>query len=121
MKIRLAATAVLLGTDAQGSAQGPAQTAAAAQGTLQPLVVTQLDERLQGSDLDNTRPVTITLSEPTPITDLLLMLVRDTRLSVVPDPDVQGTFRGELKDVTLRQALDMICSRTVTTTRCRAT
>ena len=36
------------------------------------------------------------------------MLVRDTRLSVVPDPDVQGTFRGELKDVTLRQALEMI-------------
>ena len=55
-----------------------------------------------------TRPVSITLSEPTPITDLLLMLVRDTRLSVVPDPDVQGTFRGELNDVTLRQALEMI-------------
>ena len=36
------------------------------------------------------------------------MLVRDTRLSVVPDPDVQGMFRGELKDVTLRQALEMI-------------
>ena len=36
------------------------------------------------------------------------MLVRGTRLSVVSDPDVQGTFRGELKDVTLRQAFETI-------------
>ena len=101
-KIRLGAVAVLLATAAQGAAQVPAQP------PLRPLAVTQLDERQQGSDLDSTRPVTITLSDPTPITDLLLMIVRDTRLSVVPDPDVQGTFRGELKDVTLRQALEMI-------------
>ena len=107
MKIRLAAAAVLLITAAQGSAQGPAPSTQAGQ-PLRPLAVTQLDERQQGSDLDSTRPVTITLSEPTPITDLLLMLVRGTRLSVVPDPDVQGTFRGDLKDVTLRQALEMI-------------
>ena len=107
-KIRLGAAAVLLVTAAQGSAQVPAQPAQSGQPPLRPLAVTQLDERQQGSDLDSTRPVTITLSDPTPITDLLLMIVRDTRLSVVPDPDVQGTFRGELKDVTLRQALEMI-------------
>ncbi len=104
-KIRLGAAAVLLVTAAQESVQVPAQ---AQSGPLRPLAVTQLDERQQGSDLDSTRPVTITLSDPTPITDLLLMIVRDTRLSVVPDPDVLGTFRGELKDVTLRQALEMI-------------
>lgn len=98
---------MLLATAAQGSAQGPPQTPAG-QGTLQPLVVTQLDERRQSSDLDNMRPVSITLAEPTLITDLLLMLVRGTRLSIASDPDVQGTFRGELKDVTPRQALDMI-------------
>ena len=40
--------------------------------------------------------------------ELLLLLVRDTNLSVVPDPDVDGTFTGELKNVTLRQALDLI-------------
>lgn len=107
MKIRLAAAAVLLITAAQGSAQGPPQPTPAGQ-PLRPLAVTQLDERQQGSDLDSTRPVTITLSEPAPIADLLLMLVRGTRLSVVPDADVQGTFRGDLKDVTLRQALEMI-------------
>ena len=107
MKIRCAA-AVLLVTVAQGSAQGPAQATAAGQGSLRPLAATQLDERRQGSDLDAMRPVSVTLSQPAPITDLLLMLVRDTRLSVVADPDVQGTFRGELNDVTLRQALEMI-------------
>jgi type II secretory pathway component GspD/PulD (secretin) len=88
---------------AQGTAQVPAQAP-----PLRPLAVTQLDEQKQGTDLESTRPITVTLSDPTPITDLLFMLVRDTRLSVVPDADVQGTFRGELKDVTLRQALEMI-------------
>ena len=37
-----------------------------------------------------------------------MRLVRDTDLSVVPDPDVEGTFVGELKNVTLRQALDLV-------------
>jgi MSHA type pilus biogenesis protein MshL len=97
--------AVSLIATTQGAAQVPAPPSA---GQLPPLVVTQLDERQQLSDLDSARPVTITIVEPTPLSDLLLMLVRDTRLSVVPDPDVQGTFRGELKDVTLRQALEMI-------------
>ena len=105
MKIRFAAAAVVLVTAAQGSAQSPA---AARQGPLRPLAVTQLDDRQQGSDLDGTRPVSIAVSEPLPITDLLRMLVRDTRVSIVADPDVQGTFRGELNGVTLRQALEMI-------------
>jgi type II secretory pathway component GspD/PulD (secretin) len=107
-RIRLGAATVLLVTVAQGSAQVPAQARQAGELSLRPLAVTQLDERQHGRDLDSTRPVTITLSDATPITDLLLMIVRDTRLSIVPDPDVQGMFRGELKDVTLRQALEMI-------------
>ena len=108
-QIRLGAAAVLLMATVQGAAQVPSQPSQTGQaGPLRPLAVTQLDERQQGSDLDSTRPVTMTLSDPAPIADLLLMLVRDTRLSVVADPDVQGTFRGDLKDVTLRQALDMI-------------
>jgi len=106
--IRLSAVAVLLVATAQGAAQVPPPQAQRTEPPLRPLAVTQLDERQEGGDLDGTRPVSITLSDPTPIVDLLLMLVRNTRLSVVPDPDVQGTFRGELKDVTLRQALEMI-------------
>jgi len=85
----------------QGSAQVP-------QPPLRPLAVTQLDERPQANDLDSTRPITLSTTDPTPITDLLQLLVRDTRLSVVPDPEVTGTFSGDLKDVTLRQALEMI-------------
>jgi type II secretory pathway component GspD/PulD (secretin) len=107
-RIRLGAAAVLFVATAQGAAQVPAPPATGQAPPLRPLAVTQLDERQQSSDLDSMRPVTITLSDATPITDLLLMIVRDTRLSIVPDPDVQGTFRGELKDVTLRQALEMI-------------
>jgi MSHA biogenesis protein MshL len=105
--IRLGAVSALLMVTAQGAAQVPVQQAGQAS-PLRPIAVTQLDDRPLRNDLDSTRPVTITLSDATQISDLLLMLVRDTRLSVVPDPDVQGTFRGELKDVTLRQALEMI-------------
>jgi MSHA type pilus biogenesis protein MshL len=107
---RLGVASALLTATAHAAAQVPAQPqqTGAVPSPLRPLAVTQLDQRPQGSDLDSTRPLSITLSEPAPITDLLLLLMRDTRLSVVPDPDVQGTFRGELKDVTLRQALEMI-------------
>ena len=100
--------AVLLVTAAQGSAQVPEPISLVQPGALRPLAVTQLDDRRQGSDLDNARPVSITAPEPIPITDLLLLIARDTRLSIVADPDVQGMFRGDLKDVTLRQALEMI-------------
>ncbi len=106
--IRSGAVSVSLMMTAQGAAQAPLHQQTDQATTLRPIAVTQLDERPHGSDLDSTRPLTITLAQAIPITDLLLMLVRDTRLSVVPEPDVQGMFRGELKDVTLRQALEMI-------------
>ena len=74
---------------------------------LPPLPVIQLDETPRRSELD-TRSFSLLPTEPLPITDLLLRLVRDTDLSVVPDPDVEGTFVGELKNVTLREALDLV-------------
>lgn len=86
----------------------PASAARAAQQRqpLQPLPVVQLDETSR-QDLDaSTRSFLFT--EELPIKDLLMRLVRDTDLSVVPDPDVEGTFVGELKNVTLRQALDLV-------------
>jgi MSHA biogenesis protein MshL len=42
------------------------------------------------------------------VRDLLLLLVRGTNLSIVPDPAIGGTFIGELKNVTVRQALGLI-------------
>ena len=72
-----------------------------------PLPLTQLDQRGGAADLDN-RAFTLTFAQPVPITDLLLLLVRGTSLSVVPDPSVTGSFIGELKNVTVRQALGLI-------------
>jgi type II secretory pathway component GspD/PulD (secretin) len=74
---------------------------------LPPLPLTQLDERALAVDLDN-RAFTLTFAQPVPIRDLLLLLVRGTSLSIVPDPDIEGSFIGELKNVTVRQALGLI-------------
>ena len=71
------------------------------------LPLTQLDERVPAGDLDN-RTFTLTFAQPVPVKDLLLLLVRGTSLSIVPDPAVGGTFIGELKNVTVRQALGLI-------------
>ena len=71
------------------------------------LPLTQLDERALAADLDN-RTFSLTFAQPVPIRELLLLLVRGTNLSIVPDPRFGGTFIGELKNVTVRQALDLI-------------
>lgn len=72
---------------------------------LQPLTATQLEERqLQTPE----QTFSLSFAEPIPVRELLLLLVRDTGISVVPDPGVEGTFLGELKNVTLRQALELI-------------
>jgi len=68
------------------------------------LPLTQFDERALAADLDN-RTLTLTFSQPVPIKELLLTIVRGTSLSIVPDPAISGTFSGELKNVTVRQAL----------------
>jgi type II secretory pathway component GspD/PulD (secretin) len=71
------------------------------------LPLTQLNERALSADLDN-RTFTLTFAQPVPVRDLLLLLVRGTSLSIVPDPTIEGTFIGELKNVTVRQALNLI-------------
>jgi type II secretory pathway component GspD/PulD (secretin) len=76
-------------------------------GQMPTLPLTQLDERALAADFDN-RTFTLTFAQPVPIKDLLLLLVRGTSLSVVPDPGISGSFIGELKNVTVRQALDLI-------------
>lgn len=84
-------------------AQAPARPA----GQLPPLPLTQLDERALAADLDN-RAFSLTFAQPVPIKDLLLLLVRGTSLSVIPDPSIGGTFIGELKNVSVREALNLI-------------
>jgi type II secretory pathway component GspD/PulD (secretin) len=88
-----------------GATNASAQAPRTAQLPVLPL--TQLDERGRAADLDN-RTFTLTFAQPVPVKDLLLLLVRGTTLSVVPDPAVTGSFIGELKNVTVRQALGLI-------------
>lgn len=80
----------------------------AGQGPLQPLAITQLDERQRVEDLEGGQTFSLSFAEEIPIRDLLLMLVRDTSLSIIPEPGLEGAFIGELKNVTLRQALDLV-------------
>ncbi len=67
----------------------------------------QLDDRSPAADLDN-RTFNMTFAQAVAVRDLLLLVVRGTSLSVVPDPGVDGSFIGELKNVTVRQALNLI-------------
>jgi MSHA biogenesis protein MshL len=46
--------------------------------------------------------------EPLPVADVLALLFQDTRFSIVADPGIDATFNGELKEVTLRQALNLV-------------
>jgi type II secretory pathway component GspD/PulD (secretin) len=98
----LAASYIVLGT-ATMSAQPPQQRPV----PMPTLPLTQLDERGLAADLDN-RAFSLTFAQPVPIKDLLLLLVRGTSLSVVPDLAATGSFIGELKNVTVRQALSLI-------------
>ena len=43
-----------------------------------------------------------------PIADLLLLLVNGTPFSLVTDNDIGGTFTGDLKELTMRQALEAV-------------
>jgi type II secretory pathway component GspD/PulD (secretin) len=84
-----------------------ALTAQQPQRPMPPLPLTQLDERALAADLDN-RTFTLTFAQPVPVKELLLLLVRGTTLSIVPDPSISGSFIGELRNVTVRQALGLI-------------
>lgn len=74
---------------------------------LKPLPAIQLETASRRPELDGAR-LSLAFSVPTPIRDVLLLLVRDTKLSVVPAPSLDQRFVGDLKHVTLREALDLI-------------
>ena len=73
---------------------------------LTPFAVSQIEEGRRSDAMEQT--ISLSFAEPVSVRELLLLLVRDTNISVVPDSDIDGTFTGELKSVTLRQALDLI-------------
>jgi len=78
-----------------------------AQTPLAPLPMTHLEDRTS-VDLDGPRRVSLTISRPMELRDLLLLLVNGTPLSIVADEDVAGTFVGDLKELSMRQALEAV-------------
>jgi type II secretory pathway component HofQ len=70
---------------------------------LPPLPATQLDQGILS--LDSPRRLTLTFAEPRPIHEVLDLLVRGTPFSLAVDPNAQGMFTGDLKQLTLREAL----------------
>lgn len=83
-----------------GTPQRPAQ--------LPSLPVTQLDERGRPAELDAPRALSLAFAQPLPVREVLWLMFRGTPFSVVFDPGVSGTFIGELKNITLRQALESV-------------
>lgn len=75
---------------------------------LPPMPVTRLEEPGASAILDAGRPLSLRLAAPMPIREVLLLLVRNSGLSLVTGPGVEGTFVGEMHDLTLRQALDLV-------------
>ena len=83
------------------------QQASSSAAPLRPVPITQLDLKQRHPELDGRR-ISLRPVRPTPIRDILPVLVRGTRISVIADPSVTQTFLGELKNVTIREALDVI-------------
>lgn len=71
------------------------------------LPVTRLEDRAR-AELDGPATLTMAFPRPQPVQDVLRVLVANTPFSIVVDPDVTGTYAGELKDVTMRQALEAV-------------
>lgn len=110
--LRLAAAILLLPVSGQDVpvvrlAGGAAEQAPPAQArrpaTLPPLPATQIDAR--ETTLDSPRRLTLSFLEPRPIDEVLALLTAGTPFSVAIDADARGSFRGELKQLTLREAL----------------
>jgi hypothetical protein len=65
--------------------------------------VTQIDSR--ETTLDSPRRLSLSFLEPRPIDEVLALLTAGTPYSVSIDLDAVGSFRGDLKQLTLREAL----------------
>ncbi len=82
------------------------QTPVQRPGELSTLPITQLDDR--AADLDGPRRISITISRPLPLRDLLELLLTGTPLSFVFEEGVDGIFSGALTNLTMRQALEAV-------------
>jgi Bacterial type II and III secretion system protein len=72
---------------------------------LPPLPVTQMDLRDTAASLDRQNGLSLSFAEPMPIAEVMRLLVEGTPFSLAIDADATGTFRGELKRLSLRESL----------------
>lgn len=84
------------------SASAPAPRSA----PLPPLTAVKLDAR--DVTLDSPRRLTLSFASPQPIDQVLGLLTVGTSFSLAIDPDAKGSFRGDLKQLTLREALNAL-------------
>ena len=76
---------------------------------LTPMPATAIDDRQPGANLDGPRRISLTVPRPMPLGELLLLLVNGTPFSLVDGDAVSGaTFIGDLKDLTMRQAIEAV-------------
>ena len=89
----------------------PAQTPATQAPAASPpavLPVTQLDPGAGAATLDSPRRLTLRFAEPRPIQEIMPLLIEGTPFSLAIDPGVDGAFRGEIRNLTMRDALSTL-------------
>ena len=69
---------------------------------------TALDPQPPAGEIAAAGRLSMSTAQPIRVRDALRLLVRGTRFNIVLDPAVNGTFAGDLTDVTLRQALEAV-------------
>lgn len=92
-----------------GGARGQAPSVSAPSpraAQLPPLSAVRLDAR--EVTLDSPRRLSLSFASPQPIDQVLGLLTVGTAYSLAIDPDAKGSFRGELKQLTLREALNAL-------------
>jgi hypothetical protein len=70
-----------------------------------PMPVLHVDPGTSHAGIVPATRFSMSIGTPIQVRDALLLLVRGTNFSIVLDPGVRGTFVGDLKNVTLREAL----------------
>lgn len=92
-----------------GGARGQAPSVSAQpprSAQLPPLTAVKLDPR--EVSLDSPRRLTLSFASSQPIDQVLGLLTAGTAFSLAIDPDARGSFRGELKQLTVREALNTV-------------
>jgi hypothetical protein len=77
-------------------------------GTPRPGIQPLTRPRAAGAGLDDPRPLSLHITRPTPVRTVLQLLFRGTAVSVIVPDSLPVTFSGQLRGVTLRQALDAV-------------